>query len=100
MELHHQAAILKLVKVISSPCLINRSSGIPNLPNSGVIDEIPRVGPITITMAMPRRPKNVSLGFEDAAIQWDYRSGQNSRQVKIEVPSIHIHAAVVVEEGT
>jgi hypothetical protein len=78
--------------------LVNRSSGIPNLPNSGVIDEIPRVGPITVTMTMPRRPKNVSLAFEDAAIQWDYRSGQNSRQVKIEVPSIHIHAAVVVED--
>ena len=78
--------------------LINRSSGIPNLPNSAVIDEIPLVGPVTITMSLARKPKKVRLEFEDAAVKWDYASGQNAGQLKIDVATVHIHAAVVVEE--
>jgi len=78
--------------------LINRASGIPNLPNSPVIDEIPPVGPVTMTMSLPRKPKNVSLAFEEATLRWGYASGQNAQQLKIEVAAVHIHAAVVVEE--
>jgi hypothetical protein len=78
--------------------LINRSSGIPNLPNSAVIDEIPPVGPITIAMDLPRKPKKVYLAFEDSAVKWDHAPGQNARQLKIDVATVHIHAAVVVEE--
>jgi hypothetical protein len=33
--------------------LLNRASGIPNLPNNGAIDEIPPVGPITVRMRLP-----------------------------------------------
>jgi hypothetical protein len=77
--------------------LINRASGLPNLPNSGVIDEIPPVGPVTITMDFRRKPKNVSLAFEKASLQWDYAGGADARRLKIDVAAVHIHAAVVVE---
>ena len=49
---------------------INRSSGLPSLPNSGVIDEIPPVGPVTVRMNLPKKPQKVFLAFEEAAIQW------------------------------
>ena len=78
--------------------LINRSSGIPNLPNSVVIDEIPPVGPVAIRMSLARKPKGVSLAFEKAAVNWDYTSGQNGGQLKIDVAAVHIHAVIVVEE--
>jgi hypothetical protein len=77
--------------------LINRSSGLPNLPNSGVIDEIPLVGPITITMDLRHKPKSVTLAFEKAALQSDYAGGSDARRLKIDVAAVHIHAAVVVE---
>jgi hypothetical protein len=77
--------------------LINRASGLPNLPNSGVIDEIPPVGPITITMDLRHKPKNVTLAFEKAALRWDYAGGSDARRLAIDVAAVHIHAAVVVE---
>lgn len=73
--------------------LINRSSGIPNLPNNGVIDDIPPTGPVTITMKLPEPPKKVSLAFEKTPLQWKYADGR----LTVEVAAVHIHAAVVVE---
>ncbi len=37
--------------------LINRASGIPNQPNNGAIDEIPKVDPIVITVKTTRPPR-------------------------------------------
>ena len=78
--------------------LINRSSGIPNLPTSVVIDEIPPVGPVAIRMSLARKPKGVRLAFEDRAVNWDYASGQDGGQLKIDVPAVQIHAAIVIQE--
>ena len=77
--------------------LINRSSGIPNLPNSGVIDEIPSVGPVAITLRDCGKPRKVRLAFEKAAIRWKYVPGRQGGVLKVDVPDVHIHAAVVVE---
>ena len=77
--------------------LINRSSGIPNLPNSGVIDEIPSVGPVAITLRDCGKPRKVRLAFEEAAIRWKYVPGRQGGVLKVDVPDVHIHAAVVVE---
>jgi hypothetical protein len=77
--------------------LINRSSGIPNLPNSGVIDEIPSVGPATITLKLSGKPRNVRLAFEKAAIKWKYVAGRKGGILRVDVPLVHIHAAMVVE---
>jgi hypothetical protein len=76
--------------------MINRSSGIPNLPNSGVIDEIPSVGPAAITLKLSGKPRNVRLAFEKAAIRWDYATGRKGGILRVSVPTVHIHAAVVV----
>jgi hypothetical protein len=76
--------------------LLNRSPGTSNLPHA-CADGIPHVGPFTITMSLPKKPKDVSLAFEDAVITWNYAVGGNPTELKIEIPSVHIHAAVVVE---
>ena len=73
--------------------LVNRASGIPNQPNNGAVDEIPRVGPIIITMKADDEPRKVDLAFEKGEIAWEYGSGK----LTITVPAVHIHAAVVVE---
>ena len=73
--------------------LVNRASGIPNQPNDGAVDEIPTVGPIIITMKAAEEPRKVHLAFEKGEIAWNYGSGK----LTITVPSVHIHAAVVVE---
>jgi hypothetical protein len=80
--------------------LINRSSGLPSLPNSGVIDEIPPVGPVTITMRLPAKPKNVYSAFEEAAstVRSVYKAVDKGGQLTVHLPTVHIHAAVVVEE--
>jgi hypothetical protein len=80
--------------------LVNRSSGLPSLPNSGVIDEIPPVGPVTVRVNLPKKPKKVFLAFEDAAIQWAYADGEKGGQLTVTVPAVRIHAGVVVVEAT
>jgi hypothetical protein len=76
---------------------VNRSSGLPSLPTSGVIDEIPPVGPVTVTMRLPQKPKQVALAFEEAPVKWTYTPGEKGGQLKVDVAAIHIHAAVIVE---
>ncbi|MBD3344673.1 MAG: hypothetical protein GF401_06390 [Chitinivibrionales bacterium] len=74
---------------------INRSSGIANRPNDGAVDEIPPVGPITIKVRSPKRPQNVKIVFEKQPLNWSHKG----KTLSIEVPRIHIHAAVVIEDG-
>lgn len=76
--------------------LINRASGIPNQPNNGAVDEIPPVGPVTITWRCNTPPRRVRLAFEKAGVQWGYTTGRIGK-LCITVPFVHIHAAVVVE---
>ena len=45
--------------------MINRSSGISTTSICGMIDEIPLVGPIMISMRMANRPKHVHVAFEN-----------------------------------
>jgi hypothetical protein len=74
--------------------LINRSSGIPSGPNDGAVDEIPRVGPLTVEMKLARRPGSVSLAFEKGGFRWKWLP-REGRLVAV-LDSVHIHAAVVV----
>lgn len=73
--------------------LVNRTSGIPNRPNDATIDEIPVVGPITLTMKMDRRPQSVELAFEDRQLKWDYAD----ERLTARLDGLHIHAAIVIE---
>jgi hypothetical protein len=77
--------------------LINRCSGITNLPSNGVIDEILAVGPVTITLKLSGKPGKVRLAWEKAAMRWRYVAGRNGGMLRVDVPIVHIHAAVVVE---
>ena len=72
--------------------LINRASGIPNLPNCGVIDEIPPVGPIAVQIQRTRSPKQVTMALEDGRLDWEWDNGCLS----LHLATVNIHAAAVV----
>jgi hypothetical protein len=76
--------------------LINRASGIPNQPNNGAVDEIPPVGPVTIAWRRTLRPHKIRLAFEKARFDWRHIDTHGGTLL-VTVPSVHIHAAVVVE---
>ena len=73
--------------------LVNRASGIPNTPNNGAVDAIPCVGPVRIEARCPRKPRRVSLAWERAPLKRSWARGR----LTIEVATVRIHAAVVVE---
>jgi len=74
--------------------LINRASGIPNQPQNGAVDEIPYVGPLTITCRRATPPSRIRPAFEKALLQWDY---QATGLLRITVPTVKIHLAIVLE---
>ena len=73
--------------------LINRLSGLPNVPSSGAVDEIPAVGPLAVEMDLAQAPLEVSLAFEEAPLTWEYQAGV----LRIQVERVHIHCAIVVD---
>ena len=72
---------------------VNRNTGLPTGPGCPTIDEIPSVGPLTVTIKMATEPKHVELAFEEGAVTSKYARGV----LTVTVPSVHIHAALVVE---
>ncbi len=72
--------------------LVNRASGIPNQPNNGAIDEIPEVGPVTVTIAASAKPAKVERLLEKGPIDWAYAKGK----ITVAVPRLHIHTALRV----
>lgn len=77
--------------------LVNRASGIPNRPNDGTIDEIPRVGPVTINVDLPAAPREVTAVWEDAPMTHRFRKGALKGTLTVKLDYVHIHTAVVVE---
>jgi len=75
--------------------LLNRSSGIPNSGNNGAVDEIPRVGPVTLTVRTAAKPRRVFLALEKGLLSWTYVKGV----VRVTTDAVHIHAAIVLEGG-
>ncbi len=73
--------------------LLNRGSGIPQQPNNGAVDNIPTVGPISVTLRRDSWPTDVSAVFEGATLTWDFVGGE----LTINVSQVHIHEAVVIE---
>ncbi len=76
---------------------VNRSSGIPNQPNNGAIDEIPPVGPVEITLPLAREPKDVRLALEDGGLDWSWTKKGAGGTLTATIDRVHIHAAVVIE---
>ena len=71
---------------------VNRASGIPNQPNNGAIDEIPKVGPIVITMKTAKPPASVSAAWEGSKPKWKHKG----QILTITLDTLHIHEAIVV----
>jgi hypothetical protein len=79
---------------------INRASGIANRPNDGAVDEIPPVGPVTLSIDAAQKPHKVSLAFEKQPMKWKFvRKNKRLKRGKIVVTidKVLIHSAVVVE---
>lgn len=73
--------------------LINRTSGIPQQPNNGAVDEIPPVGPVTITLRQARKPRKVMAAWESGGLTWRGKS----KTAVITLDRVAVHEAVVVE---
>jgi hypothetical protein len=71
---------------------VNRASGIPNQPNNGAIDEIPKVGPIVITMKTAKPPTSVSAAWEGSKPKWTHKG----QILTITLVALHIHEAIVI----
>ncbi len=58
-----------------------------------VIDEIPPVGPLKVTIRYPEKPDRVTIMPGNRSIRWDYHNGL----INLTIPIIHIHDIIVVE---
>ncbi|MBO7678038.1 MAG: hypothetical protein J6S75_00065, partial [Thermoguttaceae bacterium] len=61
---------------------------------AGVIESIDPVGPVTLRVRLPERPKSVTLQPGSRAVSWDYADGE----VCLTVDSVPIHEIVLIEE--
>ena len=77
--------------------LINRSSGLPNLPNSGAIDEIPPVGPVEVTLNLSKKPRSVRLALEKSEVTTKWKPRSEGGRLAVTVPSVRIHSVLVIE---
>jgi len=77
--------------------LINRSSGIPNLPNSGAIDEIPPVGPVQVILDLDRKPRSVRLALENSELSSRWRPRSKGGRLTVTIPSVRIHLVLLIE---
>jgi hypothetical protein len=72
---------------------VNRSSGIPNLPNNGAIDNIPSVGPVSVRMRLEQQPHTVGLALESGELEWSWDNGV----LAVRISAVAIHCALQVE---
>jgi hypothetical protein len=73
--------------------LLNRASGIPNRPANGAIDQIPRVGPITLTIPLATAPDTVDAPCERGDLDWHWHDGA----LTLTLHSLHIHEVIVIQ---
>ncbi len=73
--------------------LVNRGSGIPNVPSNGAIDEIPIAGPVTITLRAPKRPADVHCELEEGHVEWTWINGTLS----VRLSTVRIHTVVKIQ---
>lgn len=61
---------------------------------AGVIDRIDPVGPVSMTVRLPKKPKQISLAPGNRPVDWSWADGA----VRLTVESVPIHEIVVIEE--
>ena len=71
---------------------VNRASGIPNQPNNGAIDEIPKVGPIIITVNAVKPPVSVTAAWEGSKPKWRLKGPT----LTVTLDALHIHEAILI----
>ncbi len=79
---------------------INRTLPLANYARNGPGDDIPAVGPITVKIELPKRPRQAALAFEGGEGPLDYQwtaSGGEGGTISVTIPLVRIHAALVVE---
>jgi len=94
-----------MVEVAGSPnvdVVLNRLNGklMVNLVNTSgphatepIIDSIPPIGPLTVTLREIGKPRRVTLQPSGETLKFEYRGGE----AKVQVPQVGIHEIVVVE---
>ncbi|MBO4344847.1 MAG: alpha-L-fucosidase [Victivallales bacterium] len=77
--------------------LLNRSTGSATAPAKKAIDEIPPVGPVTVTFRLHKSPVQATLLPEDTplAIEWD----SQAKTATVTVPSVRIHSTVRLQQA-
>ena len=62
-------------------------------PQYAVIDFLPSLGPLELTVRLNKEPKNVSLVPADSSIQTHWSDGK----LQVLLPKLDIHNVVVIE---
>jgi len=73
--------------------LLNTGSGYPLSPAAAVVEDVPRVGPMTLRFELANRPRAIYLAPSQDALRWAYADGVAT----VHVDSIGILESVVVE---
>ena len=60
-----------------------------------VVERVPEIGPLTVKLECPAKPKRLRLQPENREPEWRWQKGM----LTVGVPSLHIHTAVVVTQA-
>lgn len=58
-----------------------------------IFDDIPQVGPLTVTIRTPKKPNKVTLQPANRALNYNYSAGK----INLTLPYLQIHDIIVVE---
>ena len=79
---------------------INRASGNPTRPRQGMIEEIPPLGPVRLSIRLEREPRKVTWHFEDSAVlawQWRSEKGDVGGRLDVTIAKVEIHGVLQVD---
>ena len=79
---------------------INRASGLPVFEQTRMVEEVPRVGPITVEWPLPTAPAAVELLLDDANIEWEFVESNDPQEhglLRVQIPTVHIHSILSVK---
>lgn len=74
---------------------INRLSGAAPSCHEGGVDEIPPIGPVTLSLPLKSKPRSVKIAFEKTPLTWKW-SRSSGGLLKVRIEQVHIHAALVI----
>ena len=78
---------------------INRASGNPTSPRQGMIEEIPPLGPVRLSIRLEREPRKVTWHFEDSSAldwQWLPEKGGPGGRLAVTIAKVGIHGVLQI----